>query len=215
MLRFFHSGSVCKFLTLSALFTVSLSIQAATIFSEDFETAIPGLGVVVAGQFTAINNSNVDVLGPGNTNFGYECLSPESGQCVDLGGSASTANNDGDLIATVIAPSAGVYYLSFNLVGSSIQQSPATVTTVTLGSYSQSFVLPFMDAIDGIIISAPVTLLAGANTIEIKNTDSGSYNGSILDNVVVTDTPTPEPVTAALFGSALLLASAFRKRSVR
>jgi hypothetical protein len=218
MLRLSHLQLGRKLLTLSALCIVPASMHAATIFSEDFESATPGLGLTVAGQFTAINGTNIDVLGPGTlTNYGFECLSPEFGQCVDLGGSGTTASNDGDLTATVTAPSAGIYFLSFQLIGNSVQQSPPVTASVTLGDYSQSFTLLFQDTTDGIVVNVPVTLAMGANTIEIKNTDSsGSANGPILDNVLVLDAlPTPEPTTALLLGSALLLASAFRKRSVR
>jgi len=219
MLRFSISESVRKFLTLSTLCLVPVSMHAATLFSETFETATLGFGVTTAGQFTTTGGTNVDVLGPGN-GYGYECLAPESGNCVDLGGTPNNAAALGNLVSTLISiPSAGTYYLSFDLVGNSVELTTSTSATVTFGTYSQSFVLTPQDTVDGIVNSAPVVFASGGSfALSFVNTTSSSdfANGPILDNVFVTTTMlTPEPATALLLGSALLAASLIRKRAVR
>jgi len=194
-------------------------MHAATLFSETFETATLGFGVTTAGQFTTTGGTNVDVLGPGN-GYGYECLAPESGNCVDLGGTPNNAAALGNLVSTLISiPSAGTYYLSFDLVGNSVELTTSTSATVTFGTYSQSFVLTPQDTVDGIVNSAPVVFASGGSfALSFVNTTSSSdfANGPILDNVFVTTTMlTPEPATALLLGSALLAASLIRKRAVR
>jgi len=214
MLRFTPSDCVRKFLTFSALCLVPVSIHAATLFSENFDELTPAFGVTSAGAFTAINGTNVDILG--GTTFGFECLAPESGNCIDLGGTGG--NPQGDIVSTLInIPSAGTYFLSFDLVGNSANNT-TTSATVNFGPYSQSFTLGFQDTVDGIVAFAPVTFTsAGMFGLEfVDTTPGGIQDGPILDNVSVTTTsPTPEPVTGLLFGSALLVASLIRKRAVR
>ena len=61
-----------------------LTLQAATVFHENFDELTTGLGVTSAGAFNTGGGTNVDILGAGN--FGFECLAPESGNCVDLNG---------------------------------------------------------------------------------------------------------------------------------
>ena len=61
-----------------------LTLQAATVFHENFDELTTGLGVTSAGAFNTGGFTNVDILGAGN--FGFECLAPESGNCVDLNG---------------------------------------------------------------------------------------------------------------------------------
>jgi PEP-CTERM motif len=217
MLRFPLSLSVRKFLTISSLCLAPVAMQANTIFSENFETATIGLGVTTAGLFATINGTNVDLLGPGN--YGLECLSPESGNCVDLSGTGG--NLLGDLVTSISIPSAGTYSLSFDLVGNSFNPA-STSTTVNFGSgYSQTFILPPQDTVDGIVVDVPVAFAsAGTYTLEFLNNGPTSgtdlLDGGILDNVSVnTISPVPEPTTFLLLGSALMLGSLIRKRVVR
>src|ERR1700761_7016736 len=101
----------------AAVLVLALSatpMHASTILSENFETATVALDVTTAGAFSAINGTNVDVVGVAD-GFGALCAAPESGNCVDLGGSGGNAV--GQLALTnAIAP--GVYDLSFDLIGS-------------------------------------------------------------------------------------------------
>jgi hypothetical protein len=196
-----------------------MAMQANNIFTENFETATIGFGVTTAGLFATINGTNVDVLGSGN-GFGFECLAPESGNCVDVGGTGG--NPVGDLVTSISIPSAGTYFLSFDLVGNSVNLSASTSTTVNFGSgYSKTFILTPQDTVDGIVVGAPVAF-ASAGTFTLEFLDNGPTsgsdlaNGAILDNVSVDSvSPVPEPATFLLLGSALLAGSLIRKRVVR
>src|SRR5271157_4490917 len=80
------------FLVATTLLLPSASLYAGTIvFQENFETATQGLSVTTAGQFYTIGGTNVDVIG-GNLYGGY-CSGPESGNCVDLGGTQTGSPN--------------------------------------------------------------------------------------------------------------------------
>lgn len=201
-------------------------MHADPLFSENFDELTPALGVTSAGGFSTINGTNIDILG--GALYGYECLAPASGNCVDLGGSGGSAL--GDLVSTLISiPSAGTYYLSFDLIGNSINANN-TSATVTLGPsttpgtspvtpflYQQSFTLTPQDTVDGIVSGAVITVTTpGTYSLEFLNTTAGNdiNDGPILDNVVLANA-TPEPVTGLLLGSALLAASLIRKRAVR
>src|ERR1700679_3134681 len=94
----------------------STALRAATIFSENFDELSVAESATTVGPFSAINGTNVDILGPGN-GFGALCAGPESGNCVDMGG--SFGNAAGQLaLTTPLNLAAGVYDLSFDLVGS-------------------------------------------------------------------------------------------------
>src|ERR1700761_1582735 len=78
----------------AAVLVLALSatpMHASTILSENFETATVALDVTTAGAFSAINGTNVDVVGVAD-GFGALCAAPESGNCVDLGGSGGNPN---------------------------------------------------------------------------------------------------------------------------
>src|SRR5580704_16183525 len=84
MLRIPPSRSVCKFLAFSALCIVPVAMNAATLFSENFDELTPALGVTSTGGFSTDGTNNIDILGPSLYN---ECFSPESVNCLDLNGS--------------------------------------------------------------------------------------------------------------------------------
>jgi len=71
----------------TALLLPSTSLYAGSVvFSQNFDTLTTGLGVTSVGNFTAINGTNVDIVNNG-MGYGTLCAGPESGNCVDLGGS--------------------------------------------------------------------------------------------------------------------------------
>ncbi len=226
MLRFKPSVCVRKFLTFSVLCFVPVIMHADTIFSENFDELTPALGVTSAGAFSAIDGTNIDILG--GALYGFECLAPASGNCIDLGGSGGDPL--GDFVSALISiPSAGTYFLSFDLIGNSINANN-TSATVTLGGstdptmppgapilYQQSFTLTPQDTVDGVVSGALITVTTpGTYSLEFLNTTAGSdiNDGPILDNVLLANA-TPEPATGLLLGSALLAASLIRKRAVR
>jgi hypothetical protein len=154
----------------------------ATVFSENFESVKPGLTLVDAGAFHTLNGTNVDVLGTGlDANL---CSTPESGNCVDLGG---TGGNPQGMLQTVnpfeLRPGV-TYKLSFQLIGS--QRGNSTSTTVTFGPYQQTFALNSGDNKSGIVHNAPVTVSEHQDANLTFTNNTRTEEGALLDNVKVT-----------------------------
>src|SRR5271166_2804781 len=142
MLRFPPSLSVCRFLAFSALCIVPVSINATTLFSENFDELSTGLGVTAAGGFSTINNTNIDILG---TTLYNECFSPESGNCIDLNGTDTGPGSfQGQIESISISvPAAGTYLLSFDLIGNSISGGPVSATVSVVGASTTYFNTPY------------------------------------------------------------------------
>src|ERR1700733_10204652 len=150
------------------------SFAGTTLLNENFDELTPMLTATSAGQFSAIDGTNVDIVG--GSLFGSLCVAPESGNCIDLDG--SNGNNPQGILRSNTAFSLvpGVnYYLSFDLIGS--QRGNTTSATVTFGSYDKVFTLT-------------------------SNTPGNV--GTLLDNVLLTSsapsTGVPEPATLGLLG---------------
>jgi hypothetical protein len=188
------------FMTLSLLSfcCLSVSLSGGTIVSEDFDELTPQLSVTSAGAFSAINGTNVDIVGGLNGSLlPALCAAPESGNCLDMGGTGG--NDQGQLQSNMLFP-AGSYLLSFDLIGS--QRSPTVAsTTVTFGNYSQEFTLGVFDDTDGIVVNQPVTLSAPGYLLFVSDTPGDV--GDLLDDVVVSTVP--EPSGLLLIAPVLLL----------
>jgi PEP-CTERM motif len=194
---------------------IAVPLHASTIFTEDFTNAVNGLTVTQAGQFNTINGTNVDVVG--GSNYGYLCVGPESGQCVDLGGTGGQAF--GDLVTTInLAP--GSYALSFDLIGS--QRGDSTQTTVSFGGYFQTFTLDSGDDTTGIVVNQLITITTAGNyQLQFLNDGPANDNpniGALLDNVTLTslspvqNSAVPEPATLSLMATGLIGAAAAVRR---
>lgn len=212
------SKTLLKYMLLACVPTLcvlTVSLHASPILTENFDELTPGLSLTSAGVFTAINGTNIDVVGGGL--FGELCVAPESGNCVDMGGSGG--NDLGNIeLTTPLDLAAGVYDLSFDLIGS--QRGQTTSTTVNFGPYSQTFVLTSGDVTDG-VVNVAVTIAGGPTQLQFLNngTPGGSGDvGALLDNVSISPsgvgTPTvPEPGTLGLMFTGLLgAAGAVRRR---
>ncbi len=200
----FASGflALCAFLLLPA-------VSRADILNENFNTVTPSLNATSpVGAFT-VTAGSVDVVGGGISTFGYLCVAPESGNCVDLDGT-STSGVPGQLSSALLTLTPGTYTLSFDLIGS--QRGATDSTTVTLGSlYDQTFLLASGDDTTGIVSDTfTVTSTTDAQLIFTSNT-SGNV-GSLLDNVNLV--ATPEPATFSLMGIGLLGLLALRRFAI-
>jgi hypothetical protein len=192
-----------------------IPMHAAPILSENFDEVPAVLGVTTAGAFSAINGTNVDVVGAADS-FGYLCAGPESGNCVDMGGTGGNAYGVIEL-TTPLTLAAGTYNLSFDLIGSG--RGETTSTTVDFGSYSQTFVLASGDITSGVVVNQAVTIAGGPTQLEFINNGISDPNiGALLDNVSITaasPSAAPEPSSLMLMGTGILGAAGLMRRRLK
>jgi hypothetical protein len=192
------SGSLSLYVFLIA--SAALSARAATIVSEDFDALTAQTGVTSAGVFHAVGGTNVDIVGPAN-GYGALCATPASGNCIDLDGSGGNPQGILQLVTPITLQPGFNYLLSFNLIGSG--RGVTTSTTVTFGSYSQTFVLASNDVTSGIVNSQVVTVSSPLMTNLVFQSNTSGEVGAVLDNVSIVSifqerSPVPEPGTAGL-----------------
>lgn len=178
--------------SIAAIATLALVPVAAfggtIVLNENFDELIPGASATSVGAFSTIGGSNVDIVGGDNGSFfpGL-CVSPESGNCIDMDGSGG--DSAGQLQSNT-AFANGEYLLSFDLVGT--QRGSSSSVTVTLGNYSMNFNLPSGDDTDGIVINQLVTISGGVNPNLLFSSQDATTDdeGLLLDNVCLVTAPT-------------------------
>ncbi|HEY6343779.1 MAG TPA: PEP-CTERM sorting domain-containing protein [Bryobacteraceae bacterium] len=209
------------FLAVVVLCLVPASMQGATVLlSENFDELTAMLSVTSVGAFSAIDGTNVDIVGPGD---GFPiCVAPASGNCVDMDGTGG--NPQGVLQSNssfTLVPGTD-YFLSYDLIGS--QRGVTASTTVTFGPYTQTFNLTSGDVTSGIVSNALITVSSPTTVFLTFTSNTPGEVGDLLDNVLLTSTPAsavPEPSTLMLVSPGLLLGFAgmvrrrFRARSRR
>jgi PEP-CTERM motif len=178
-------------LLLAALAVVP-SAAYATTFTDGFGTAVVNTDVTAAGNFTAIDGTNVDVLGASD---GFEGLCVGVTVCVDLGGSGG--NPFGNIVSNVSF--SGTNEVSFSLTGS--DRGDTTTTEVLLGS---TVIGTYTLASNGVENFSGMVTGSGPLEFILLDTPNGDI-GSILNSVSVTSvSATPEPSSLVLLGSGLL-----------
>jgi hypothetical protein len=198
--------------TLSITATVVLglctSAYASVVLSENFNELTPMLSATSVGTFSAINGTNVDIVGDGL--FGGLCVAPEGGNCIDMNGTGG--NPQGQLQSNMLF-SPGTYLLSFDLIGSG-RGSTDSVTAI-FGNYLHTFTLGSSDTSGGIVTNQPVTLTSSGHLLFVS--DVRGEVGLLLDNVIVSTSAVPEPSSFVPLASALLVGVALfvRRRLAR
>lgn len=197
---------------LLVLCVLPAAAHATTLLDENFNELTPQLTATSVGAFSAINGTNVDIVGGGL--FGSLCVAPEAGNCVDMNGTGG--NPQGVLRSNssfTLQPGVD-YFLSFDLIGS--QRGVTASTTVSFGPYSQTFDLASSDVTSGIVTNHLITVSAPTTTFLSFSSNIPGDEGTLLDNVKITSgTPvsTPEPATLGLLGLGCAAAAlAGRKR---
>jgi hypothetical protein len=182
-------------------YLAGLNIANATvIFSDNFDTnagqSSVSSGLIDAsttGSFT-VTAGNIDVVGPNY--FPNLCVTPESGSCVDLDGSAP-----GQITSTSIALAAGNYTLAFEINGS--QRGGNASATVSFGSVFNQIYNTASGDTYAVLSNFTVNSPTSAQLVFTSSDPGGSQQGALVDNVIVTYTgalsTVPEP------GSFLLL----------
>jgi len=182
-------------------------VAKADAVQENFNELTPSLNATNLGAFS-VTSGAVDLVG--GALYGYLCVSPASGNCVDMDGTPGP----GTISTGNITLTPGTYLLSFDLLGS--QRGNTTSTTVTLGSlFGETFVLTSTDDTSG-VVSQLITV--GATTIVqlvfTSNDPSPSYNGALLDNVDLKSVSeaVPEPGTWGMLLAGVLMLAGFANR---
>lgn len=186
-----------------ALLFAPALLANSIILQENFDTLTPALAVTSAGPFHTVGGTNVDIVG--GAVFGSLCVSPESGNCIDLDGSGGLSQGQFETVNPIALSPGVTYNLSFDLIGS--QRGNTVSATVTFGPYNQTFVLASNDDTSGIVSTSFTVSSPTMANLAFQSNTPGNV-GALLDNVLVTSSAgtvvTPEPATLLLMMSGLV-----------
>lgn len=175
-------------------------VEAAIVFSDNFDTERLGLAISNLTNFTVVDG-NGDVIGPGLFD-----LLPGNGRYVDLDGSL---NDPGILTSRALALTTGTYQLTFDLAGSQRGDVNTVVTSVGTTANpsrfgSMTIVRNSADPFETFTIKFAVT--SPINDFRFSFANGGNDNfGALLDRVVVEQLSVPEPSSLALCGVAAIV----------
>jgi hypothetical protein len=200
-----HRQLMLGFVTLCVL--PAAAVAQVTLLSENFDslaTTMAGFSGPVGPDFMG---TNVQISG-GPTGV---CNAPASGNCLVL------QNALGVLTSKMVTLDPGIrYVLSFDLVGNSLTgNTTSSVATVTLGSlFDHTYTLTNGSPIASTEVTQALTV-SMPETLDLTFAGTGSVSrtaGMVVDNILLTGTPTPEPATLGLMVLGLLGAAGFAKR---
>ena len=194
-----------KLLIASALLAMSAGAQAASVFSDNFNSDLVGTPATPSGW--SVVGGSVDVIGPG-----FYDLLPNGGNYIDLDGSTNTA---GVLSHSLSLTKGTQYTVSFDLAGN--QRNSATEHVgVLLGTALHTYSLPeFAGWTHYSFTFTPGHtgdfLLSFA---DVNFNNRRDHIGMLLDNVNVNAVPEPETYAMMLAGLGLVSFMARRRKSV-
>jgi hypothetical protein len=211
-----------KVLLLSgALALTAATAEAATVFSDNFNSDTPGTNspgdaffASTSPSYNVPNIASIDIIGSGASGSFFDLL-PNNGYYVDLDGSSGYGNKPlaGQLTYKgTFLP--GNYVLTFELAGNQ-RGAGAQTTEVLAGTSSTTFA--FVPSTQGFTTETiDFTATAASNILQFDEigplpTLGSDQQGNLLDNVSVISA-VPEPATWAMmllgfFGMAFAIRS--------
>ena len=194
-----------KQIFIGAALLCASAAQAATVFSDNFDTDTLALNAVNFNGGWAVSGGTVDIIGAG----GSFDLVPGNGRYVDLDGSTNKAGIFANALSVVGGQS---YTLSFALAGNHRNAGTDTVE-VNFGGASQVFTRAAGDAFTTYTLNYTATATGKAGFSFLDK--GGDNQGALLDRVTVATAaaPVPEPASyGMLLGGLAMLGLVARRR---
>ena len=188
----------------AVLLSAAGAANAATIFSDNFDTDVNGLNTVSFVGGWSVANGTVDTIGSPPPFFD---LIPGNGHYIDLDGSTGDA---GEFSKALLLTGGVTYTASFDLAGS--HRGDRNIVDVAFGTTLNTYTLASADPLG----NASLIFTPGATGLySLSFANRGGDNiGALLDNVSVT-TAVPEPSTYALMLAGLVGMGAVARRRAK